>query len=401
MERVVVVGGGLAGLGSVRALRDEGYRGRITLLGAEPHLPYDRPPLSKELLAGKVDDSTLEADWDELDIERVLGCRAIGLRTDPDNAAVRTDYGDFPHDGLIVATGAAPVRMPGEGPQWTLRTVDDARALRERLRPDARIVIIGAGWIGAEVATAAADAGCRVTVLEAGQAPLEASVGAEVGRHTSAWYEAAGVDVRCNTPVTRVVAGGVELGDGEVVPADEVLTAVGVRPDVDWLAGSGIVSDGVIPVDAWLRTSLPGVCAVGDCTAWWSTRFGARLRVEHWDNALRAPTIAARTLLRSTGEAGLVEEEIYDPVPYFWSAQHGRMMQYAGYHGDSDRLVRRGDPDGEHWTVCWLRRGCLVAILTVNRPRDLTQGRKAIRRGTPMRVDALADPEVPLKQAVA
>lgn len=390
MERVVVVGAGLAGLQSVQALRQRGYGGRITLVGSEPHPPYDRPPLSKELLAGEVDDSTLDADWDELDVELLLGHRATKLRP----GAVETEAGSLDFDGSIIATGASPRPVPGDGAQRTLRTVDDARSLRAALRPGTRVAIVGAGWIGAEVATVAAAAGCRVTVVEAGPAPLAGNVGAEVGRHTQRWYDEAGIELLLDTPVDAVVDGGLALEGRPFLPADEVLTAVGVRPEVGWLAGSGLDlddADGAVVVDERLRTTLPGVCAVGDCAAWWSARFGTRLRVEHWDNALRAPHVAAATLLG--------EDEVHDPVPYFWSQQHGRMLQYAGHHAAADEGLWRGDPAGEHWAACWLREGSLVAILVADRPRDLMQARRVIAAGRPVDRERLADPEVAVKAA--
>lgn len=388
VERIVIVGAGLAGLESVRALRSQGYRGRVTMVGAERHLPYDRPPLSKELLSGGVDDSTLEADWDDLGVELLLGRRATKLRP----GAVDTDAGSLDFDGLIVATGATPVRLPGDGPQRVLRTVEDARGLRSALRPGARIAIVGAGWIGAEVATAAAAAGCCVTVVEAGSTPLAGSLGDLVGRHTERWYAESGIDLRLDAPVEGVVEGGLALSSGESLPADEVLAAVGVRPETAWLHGSGIEVDGGIVVDERLRTSLPEVCATGDCAAWWSPRFATRLWVEHWDNALRAPQVAASTLLG--GDA------VHDPVPYFWSAQHGRMLQYAGHHGAADEVIRRGSPSADRWAVCWLREGFLVAILVVDRPRDLMQARRVIAAGRPIDRVRLADPDTPIKTAV-
>lgn len=388
MERVVVVGAGLAGLESARALRAQGYRGRVTLVGAETHPPYDRPPLSKELLAGDIDDVTLEADWNELDVELVLGRRATKLRP----GTVDTDGDSLDFDGLIIATGASPVRLPGDGAQRVLRTADDARALRAALSPGARIAIVGAGWIGAEVATTAAAAGCRVTVVEAGPTPLGGELGDTVGRHTGRWYAESGIELRLNSPVERVVDHGLVLRSGEFLPADEVLTAVGVRPETGWLEGSEIALDNGVLVDERLTATVPTVRAAGDCAAWWSPRFGARLRVEHWDNALRAPHVAATTLLGG--------ESVHDPVPYFWSAQHGRMLQYAGHHGVADEVIERGRPEGEEWSVCWLRDGALVAILVVDRPRDLMQARKAIAAGRRVDRDLLASPETSIKASV-
>ncbi|MQA86898.1 MAG: NAD(P)/FAD-dependent oxidoreductase [Streptosporangiales bacterium] len=385
MERIVVAGAGLGGLRSVEALRRRGYTGRVTVIGAERHLPYDRPPLSKAVLSGKVDDTTLEADWDEPDVELLLGRRVIGLR----DGVVETDAGSLDLDGLVIATGASPVRLTG-GPYRVLRTIDDALALRAVLRPGLRLAIVGAGWIGAEAATAAAAAGCAVTVVEAAPAPLATAVGPEVGARTVRWYRESGIDLRLNVGVEAIEPGGLTLSDGDPLPADEVLVAVGVRPEVGWLAGSGLALDDGVVVDEKLA-ARPGVVAVGDCAAWWSPRFGCRLRVEHWDTALNSPETAAATLLGA--------DDAYDPVPYFWSEQHGRMLQYAGYHSVGEELIWRGDPDGDQWTACWLREGVLVGILTVDRPRDLLQGRRLIGAGGPVDRDRLADPSIPVRDA--
>ena len=272
----------------------------------------------------------------------------------------------------MIATGALPIALPGPGPQRFLRSYDDALALRGLFRPGLRLAIVGAGWIGAELATAAALHGVRVTVVEAGSAPLASAIGPVVGTLTEPWYEQAGVELRVGTAVESVQPDGLALAGGGWVAADEIVTAVGVRPAVGWL-GSGIALDNGVAVDSRLRASLPGVYAVGDCAAFESVRFGRRLRFEHWDVALHAPEVVAANI---AGEAA-----VYDPVPYFWSEQFGRMMQYAGYHGAAGRLVWRGDPAEQAWAACWLAPAAsggevrLVAILTVNRPRDLVQGR--------------------------
>jgi 3-phenylpropionate/trans-cinnamate dioxygenase ferredoxin reductase component len=388
VERVIVVGGGLAGLRTAEALRARGHAGGLTLVAAEPYAPYDRPPLSKAVLRGEADDTTVAADWDAIGCELLLGRRATGLG----EGVLETTGGPLDFDGLVIATGATPVRLPGDGPQHTLRTIDDARALRARLRPGTRLVIVGAGWIGAEVATAAAAAGCRVTVAEAADAPLAGSVGAEVGARTAAWYAEAGVELRQGVKAASVGPGGLELAGGGSIEADLVLTGIGVRPETAWLDGSGVaVEDGVV-VDEGLRTERPGVYAVGDCAAWWSPRFGRRLRVEHWDTALNAPDVAAANLLGG--------ERAYDAVPYFWSEQFGRMVQYAGHHPVADRIVWRGDPGTASWAVCWLLKGRIVAVLTVDRPRDLLQGRRAIAAGAEADAALLADPDVAVRAAV-
>ncbi|TDC62105.1 NAD(P)/FAD-dependent oxidoreductase [Actinomadura sp. GC306] len=403
MQRVIVVGGGLAGVRAVEALRSRGYEGALTLVSAERHRPYDRPPLSKAVLAGDSDDTTVDADWDALRCELLLGERATGLRpAEPGRGGVvASTAGDLPFDGLVIATGAAPVTLPGDGRQHVLRTIDDARDLRARLTAGARVVIIGAGWIGAEVATTAAAKGCEVTVVEAADAPLAGALGAEVGALTAPWYAEAGVELRTGVKVAEVRDGGLVLAGGAHVAADVVVTGIGVRPDLSWLAGSGLLLERGVVTDASFRacqgeaepgSARPDIVAVGDCAAWWSGRYGRRLLVEHWDTALNAPDIAAATLL-GQGAA-------YDAAPYFWSEQFGRMVQYAGDHAASERLVHRGDPSGRKWALVWLTGDRLDAVLTVDRPRDLVQARRVIAAGTPVDPDAVADPEVPVRQAV-
>ncbi len=388
VSRVVVAGGGLAGMRTIEALRSRRYAGAVTLICAERHAPYDRPPLSKQLLRGGVDDTTLDADFATLGVDLVLGETAVGIA----EGTLLTDRGEHEFDRLVVATGSVPVGLPGGGPQRFLRTIDDARAIRDRLTPGRRLAVVGAGWIGAELATAAAARGCLVTVVEAGEAPLAAAIGPQAGAQTQRWYAAAGVDLRLGTAVGQVTGGGLVLAGGEQLEADDVVTAIGVRPAVAWLDGSPIKLENGVAVDEGLRASLPGVFAAGDCSAFLSRRYGRRLRVEHWDNALHAPEVAAANLLGGS--------EVYDPVPYFWSEQFGRMVQYAGHHGATDRLIWRGDPAGERWTACWLAGGRLAALLAVDRPRDLSQAKRVLAAGAAVDPARLSDPDVPLRDAI-
>ena len=388
-ERIVVVGGGLAGLRTVEELRAREYAGPVTLVGAEARPPYDRPPLSKRLMAGELADTTLREDLATLGMQLRLGETATGLSP----GVLRTDRGEHRFDRLVLATGAAPVALPGSGRQWFLRTLDDALALRALLRPGLRLAIVGAGWIGAELATAAAARGAQVTVLEAAAAPLAGAVGAEVGALTAGWYQEAGVELRLGQPVESVEPGGLALPGGGWLAADEVVTAVGVRPEVGWLDGSGVAVDRGVATDEQLRTSLPGVFAVGDCAAFWSLRYRRRLRFEHWDVALQAPAVVAANLLGGT--------DTYDPVPYFWSEQFGRMIQYVGFHGVADRMIRRGDPAARQWSVCWLAGDLLVALLAVNTPRDQIQARRVIQAAAPVDVARLSDPAIPVRDAVS
>jgi 3-phenylpropionate/trans-cinnamate dioxygenase ferredoxin reductase subunit len=388
--RVVVVGAGLAGWRTAEELRARGFDGPITLIGAEPRPPYDRPPLSKKVLTEPDLDPSLKADFAAFGVDFRPEEAATSLA---DEAALITSRGTYPFDHLVLATGALPVALPGEGRQRFLRTYDDALALRGLLRPGLRLAIVGAGWIGAELATAARAHGSQVTVVEAGPAPLAAAIGAPVGAQTARWYADAGVDLRVAVAVEAVQPGGLALTDGGWIAADEIVTAVGVRPAIRWLEGSGVRLENGVAVDAGLRSSRPGVYAVGDCAAFESRRFGRRLRFEHWDVALHAPEVVAANVLGG--------DEVYDPVPYFWSEQFGRMMQYVGYHGDAESLVWRGDPAEPTWAVCWLSAGRLVAILTVGRPRDLLQARRLIASADPVDVARLTDPAVPVKAAAA
>ncbi|WTW94463.1 FAD-dependent oxidoreductase [Streptomycetaceae bacterium NBC_01309] len=401
MENVLVVGAGMAGLQTVVGLRDQGYTGRITLLGAEEHKPYDRPPLSKEVLAGKTDDTSFDAEWDALGVELLLGRTATALRLHEgvdgtEGGEVDTDAGTVGFDRLVIATGSRVVNLPGadEVPGvHVLRTIDDARSLRAALVPDTHVVIVGAGWIGAEVATAAAALGCRTTVVEALHVPLAGAFPDEIGARFVPWYGEAGVQLLLNARVDRLEPGAVHLTDGTRLPADVIVVGIGVRPETGWLAGSGVDLDerGAVVVDDHLRTSAMGVYAVGDCTVFQSPRYGTRMHVEHWDNALQAPRTAAANLLG--GDAA------YDPVPYFWSDQFGRMVQYVGHHPVGGELVVRGPGEDGKWTAGWFAGDVLVALLSVARPRDLAQGRKLVQTGVPVDKAKFADIGVALKDA--
>src|SRR5215475_403865 len=381
--QVVIAGAGLAGLRTAEELRARGYPGGITMIGAERRPPYDRPPLTKKFMTGEIDDTSLRADMTALGVDLRLGETATGLR----DGVLGTDQAEYRFDALVVTTGGTPVRLPGPGAQRVLRTFDDAAALRSALRPGLKLAVVGAGWIGAELATSAAKKGCKVTVLEAAPAPLAGALGAEAGSRTVPWYSAAGVDLRLGQPVESVQHGGIALPGG------------------GWLAGSGVLLANGVAVDEELRASAPGVFAAGDCAAFWSRRFGGRIRVEHWDSAIHAPEVVAANILGGSDR--------YDPVPYFWSEQFGRMVQYCGHQSHTDKLVWRGDTEGRDWTACWLagdepdrfpESGTgerLAAVLAVARPRDLLQGRRLIASGTPVDLARLADPAVPLRDAAA
>ncbi|WP_405671969.1 FAD-dependent oxidoreductase [Streptomyces canus] len=396
-RRVVVVGAGMAGVQTAVALREQGFNGTVTVIGAEPHQPYDRPPLSKAVLLGKAEGAAFDVDFEALGIELLLGREALGVR--PEAHELDTEAGPVPYDALVLATGAEPIRLPGtEGVPGVhlLRTLDDAERLRPVLARQHDIVVVGAGWIGAEFATAAREAGCAVTVVEAADRPLAGALPAEVAAPMTSWYADAGAVLRTHARVERVEPGAVVLDDGSRVVAGAVVVGIGARPATAWLAGSGIElgAHREVVADDRLRTSVPDVHAVGDCASFPSGRYSERLLVHHWDNALQGPRTVAADILGET-------RTVYDPVPYFWSEQFGRFVQYAGHHASADTTLWRGEPSGPAWTVCWLRENRLVALLAVGRPRDLAQGRRLIEAGAEMDPELLTDPARPLKAATA
>lgn len=392
----MIVGAGMAGVRTAVALRESGHAGPVVVVGAERHPPYDRPPLSKALLLGQAESSAFDIDFAALDVQLRLGLAATRLR--PDEREIDTAEGPIAYDALVLACGARPLTLPGtEGLPGVhvLRTLDDVERLRPVLEAQHEIAIVGAGWIGAEFTTAARAAGCAVTVLEAADLPLAGALPAEITAPMAAWYEESGATLLTGTRVEHVEEGAVVLTDGRRIAAGAVLVGIGARPATSWLAGSGVAldSDAAVRADAWLRTSLPDVYAVGDCASFPSARYGERLLVHHWDNALQGPVTVAGRITGATREP-------YDPVPYFWSEQFGRFVQYAGHHTGADRLVARGDRAGAAWSAVWLRDGVLVALLAVGRPRDLAQGRKLIESGARLDPERAADPAVPLRKSV-
>lgn len=397
-RRVVVAGAGMAGVRTAEALREQGFSGPVTLIGAEPHPPYDRPPLSKGVLLGGAEgdgSAAFDVDFAALDIDLRLGCEVTGVRVA--DKEVDTDQGPVGYDVLVAATGAHPVRLPGtagaEGVH-VLHNLDDALRLRPVLERQESVVVVGAGWIGAEFTTAARAAGCEVTVVEAAGRPLSGALPAEVARPMGEWYTESGATLHTGARVERVEPGAVLLADGRRLEADAVVVGIGARPATAWLAGAvELGAQGEVLADARLRASAPDVYAVGDCASFPSARYGERLLIHHWDNALQGARTVAEGILDETPAAP------YDPVPYFWSEQFGRFVQYAGHHAAADTTLWRGAPEDPAWSVCWLREGRLVALLAVGRPRDLAQGRKLIQSGAPVDPDLVRDPARPLKAA--
>ncbi|MDT0465680.1 NAD(P)/FAD-dependent oxidoreductase [Streptomyces gibsoniae] len=380
MRTVAVVGASLAGLSAARSLRRRGYDGRLVVIGDEPHRPYDRPPLSKEYLAGAIGEAelALERDDEDLQAEWVLGARATGL--DRTERAVRlADGREIRADGVVVATGAAARTLPGtEGLAGVhvLRTLDDARALRDDLARGGRLVVIGGGFVGAEVASTAYALGLDVTVIEAAPTPLAGPLGEAMGRVVAALHADHGVPLLCGVGVKGLSGerrvDSVLLEDGRGVPADTVVVGVGARPCVEWLHGSGIALDNGVKCGADGRTSVAGVVAVGDCANWYDPRTGTHRRVEHWTGALERPDAAVAALLAD----GATEPGVPRP-PYFWSDQYGVKIQFVGHAAGADSVtVEEGAIDDRSFLAVYRRGGRPVAVLGMNQPRLFTRWRK-------------------------
>ncbi|WP_435210461.1 NAD(P)/FAD-dependent oxidoreductase [Streptomyces sp. bgisy034] len=382
MRTVAVVGASLAGLSAARSLRKQGYDGRLVVIGDELHRPYDRPPLSKEFLAGTLGEPelALETDDEDLRAEWLLGTRAVAL-DHADRTLRLADGRQVRADGFVIATGAAARTLPGSAGLagvHTLRTLDDARALRDELALGGRLVVIGGGFIGAEVASTARALGLEVTVVEAAPAPLAGPLGETMGAVVSALHADHGVALLCGVGVKglsgekRVDA--VLLEDGRTVPADIVVVGVGARPNVEWLEGSGVVLDNGVKCGADGRTGLAGVVAVGDCANWYDPRAGLHRRVEHWTGARERPDAAIAALLGG----GAVEPGVPRP-PYFWSDQYGVRIQFAGHAAGADSVtVEDGTPDARNVLAVYRRYGIPVAVLGMNQPRLFTRWRKQI-----------------------
>ena len=373
------MGASAAGLSAVEALRSEGYDGTLTLIGDEPHTPYDRPPLSKQILASEwqPDRLTLRSpgELDTLELDLRLGTAATGLDLDG-RAVLLADGTRVAYDGLVVATGVRPRRLPGEGDAHVLRTLDDALALRDRLGEGRRLVVVGAGFLGAEAAAVARGLGAEVTLLEPAPVPLGHAVGDEVGRVLSAAHLEHGVNLRTGVSVAAVTPTGVRLADGELVDGDAVLVAVGSLPNTEWLADSGLtVGDGLVCdeyCEAARESSRPeagGVYAAGDVARWYNPLFGASMRIEHRTNAAEQGMAAARNLLNPQSR------KPFAPVPYFWSDQYGMKVQAFGYLREHDEVaVVEGDLTERRFLVAYRRGDRLTGVLAVGMPPKAIRG---------------------------
>jgi 3-phenylpropionate/trans-cinnamate dioxygenase ferredoxin reductase component len=370
-----IVGAGLAGAKAAEALRAEGFDGRIVLFGAEPHRPYERPPLSKAYLQGNTGRDTVFVHPPEWYTDHEVDLRVnttVAALDRPAHQLVTSDGNRWRYDTLLLTTGATPRRLPVPGDDLGgvhyLRSLDDSDRLRSTLRPGARVVIIGAGWIGLETAAAARTAGAEVTVLEHAELPLLGVLGPQLARVFADLHIEHGVELRCGVSVAAIrpatgdpsTAASVLLADGTELAADLVVVGVGVTPNVELARSCGLDIDNGILVDSHLRTPDHDILAAGDVANAYHPLLGRRLRVEHWANALHQPTVAAKTMLGQTAA--------YDRLPYFFTDQYELGMEYTGYadpHVEHE-IVIRGDVATREFIAYWLYDRRVVAGMNVN-----------------------------------
>ena len=396
----VIVGAALAGAKAAETLREEGFDGRVVLIGAEAERPYERPPLSKDYLRGEADAKPYvheEGFYEEREIELRSSTRVESI--DLSAAEAVLEGGErVGYERLLLATGAEPRRLSIPGADLDgvlyLRTIADSDAIQARIDAGGKLVTVGSGWIGSEVAASARQKGCEVTVIERGSLPLERVLGSELGAIYRDIHTDHGVEFVSDAAVEGFDGDGkveaVRVGDGRRIEADFVVVGVGVAPRTGVAEAAGIAVENGVPTNDRLETSAPGVFAAGDVANQEHPLFGRRIRIEHWANALTQGPAAARNMIG--------RDQPYDTVPYFFSDQYDVGMEYAGYATDWDEVVFRGDPKEREFIAFWVKDERVVAGMNVNVWEVTDQIQELVRSGEPLDRDRLADPDVPLDE---
>ena len=396
---IVIVGGGLAAAKAAEAAREHGHDGRLTIVTDEPHLPYERPPLSKQVLTGDADPDTVfvhdQTFYDDHEIELLLGDAATTI--DADAAKITLASGTvLPYDRLLLATGATARRLPLTDRDLagilTLRSLDDARRLHDELVAADHVTIVGAGWIGCEVASAARALGTEVTLVDPLETPLQRVLGAELGRVFADLHRDHGVDLRLGRGVSS--AHGTErvervtFSDGTAIDTNLIVVGIGVIPRTELAEAAGLEVDNGILTDQTLTTSDPRILAAGDVANAWHPHYRDRLRVEHWANALHQGLTAGANLLGAATP--------YDRLPYFFSDQYDLGMEYVGHATEWDEVVIRGDLEARECIAFWLRDHRVVAAMNVNVWDVVDDLRALVERADPADPKLLGNPDIPL-----
>jgi 3-phenylpropionate/trans-cinnamate dioxygenase ferredoxin reductase subunit len=402
-QTFVIIGANLAGGRAAEALRKEGFEGRVVLIGAEPDPPYERPPLSKEYLRGQIAREKIfihkPGFYEEQRIELRLGVRATGL--DLQGRVVELESGErIAFDRLLLATGGRPRKLSVPGSDldgiYDLRTVADGERIAAELRPGRRLVVIGAGFIGAEVAASARMQGLDVTVLEMAPVPLGRALGDEMGGIYAEIHREHGVELLTGEAIDRFEGSGrverVVGVSGRAIDCDFVVVGVGIEPATELAEAAGLAVENGIVVDEYAETSVPGVFAAGDVARFYHPVLRERLRVEHWANAQNQGVLVAKNMLG--------RREAYVEIPWFWSDQYDLNLQYVGHASSWDEIVLRGDVAGRKFTAFYLKGGRLRAALTVNRFKDIRPSRELIKLGVAVEAATLRDDAVELKSLI-
>jgi 3-phenylpropionate/trans-cinnamate dioxygenase ferredoxin reductase subunit len=385
-RKVVIVGAGLGALRVAEQLRQHGHGGPITALGAERHLPYDRPPLSKQVLRGERDTTTFP-DVDRLDAQWILGTRAVSLDAGL-NKVLADDGQAYDYDVLVLAPGGRPRTLPGldiGSGVHVLRTIDDALALRESIRTDGRLIIIGAGFIGCEIAASARQMGANVDLVEALPAPLVRVLGPKAASRVAGLHEAHGVHLHAGATVAEILRSpegrvrGVRLGDGSVIDGGNVVIGIGIFPDVDWLAESGIeMQDGIV-CNSNGRTSVPNIFALGDAAQWWHDLAGGHRRVEHWTTTADQAAVVAAAIVQGKTETPAK----LSAAPYFWSDQYDVKIQGVGFIDPSDQVDELSIRD--RTVLLYSRDGIVRGVVGLSIPGAVMRTKPLIERGAPVK----------------